>query len=231
MDSRPSDELAVHKISADETDPRSTVCERVDRTGIDKGKLCVLLSRTQKFDGLHDRFKWAASITLAILLLVANVCNMTYVHDLVDSLMEKKCILSFGDQLIRNESGYSINTFGGRTILERVDNVSRIPAMPCDLDQVERRQLPSQMQCDAQTDLYDVNGTKYYTFRLYTDDQKDRYLVQGPSKDGVLLRTDLNTGNIVIGYSPFPINRLPGAELYVDGAVHALSMFSNKLTK
>ena len=189
-----------------------------------KHKICYYAERSKSLARLHDRYFYVGAIIIVCGLFVASTANTIYLHHLTTIIARENCDLPFGDRILQFEDGYKIQSHGERLLLDRKEQGSRIPAGPC-----HNVNATDGFLCESEVLLYDAKGNPYYALRLYRDNAKETVLVQGPccstgDDKQVHIRTDIKTGRIVIGYGPLPQNKLPGAELYVDGFVHAITL-------
>jgi hypothetical protein len=184
------------------------------------------------------------------ILFLATFAALYFINeDVYSKLSKNKCSLLYGDEILRQVGGYSISHLDGRQLFTRRENKTILYPDSCHVNATVTNVRGQQQiyQCLSQTFLFRDNNPYYALrlFRLYNsfDDDNDKksafddddILVQGPFSTScgdwinatdcpnvqLVVRTDLKSGRVTIGYPPIPVRRELLSEdvaLYVDGS-------------
>ena len=164
-------------------------------------------------------------------------------EDIYSKVERNRCSLLYGDTILRQDNGYTVKHVDGRALFTRRINETILFPEPCtsNASVQDGRGNIYTFECLSQTFLF-TDNRPYYAFRLFRRssgaaahaDDGD-VLVQGAFSEGcgdwmnatgcsdiqLVIRTDLNSGQITLGYPPVPLRREPGSEdvsFYVDGS-------------
>lgn len=198
---------------------------------------------------------------LVQILFLASFIFVYFLNDDINlKLTRNKCSLPFGDTILLDNNGYSLIHHNGLALFTRVENKSILYPESC-MYNVTVPTVSGEEQifhCLSQTFLFH-NNRPYYAFRLFRPYlshrknenavvEKNDILVQGPfskscgdwiAPNGCLdvqlvIRTDLQTGRITLGYPPVPVRRKEkfnddeDVTLYVDGSALVMTSLNRR---
>ena len=213
-------------------------------------------------DSLRLRGKSLLHIfSLVQVLFLAAFIFVYFLNDDINfKLTRNKCSLPFGDMILPDNNGYSLFHRNGLPLFSRVENGSILYPESCSYN-VTVPTVSGEQQifhCLSQTFLFH-NNRPYYAFRLFRPYisrranknaavEENDILVQGPfskscgdwiAPNGCLdvqfvVRTDLQTGRITLGYPPVPVRRKEkfnvdeDVTLYVDGSALVMTSLNRR---
>ncbi len=250
------DDTTTKLLLQDSSTPHGTsLAERLDRrTGYRTESNA--LGVTGNEGSLRLRGKSSLRIfTLMQIFLITTFAFVYFLNeDIYFKLENNKCKLLYGDKILRRRDVYSIHHLDGHALFTRRENETILFPDSCTTNATVTDENGDQhtFRCISQSFLFKDNRP-YYAFRLFRrtphfdaaskendNDNESKVLVQGPfstncgdwmnatdcSHVQLVIRTDLDSGLVTLGYPPIPMRRELGSEkvaFYVDGSAMVMT--------